>query len=405
MTIIKSSEQGAVDDPSASVQPPARPVSPDAISAPLARLDLDDSVPIAAELNDLEGTLVKALDAELETMVDDPRAGGAGVSPIAGKNGASKNGAGKDVDNATSHRALELQRKKAAANAMRQQLQDGADLLSDLLGKNEALISYLSKSEQELAHLEAVERRSKSTRSLAEDLLREHKSLGARYKEQNKRVEVLEAVKTRNRASIEKSKTEIDRLRQQLDGMRHDCETKDVVIAALDDNKAQLTELSQGLQDDNRNQAAKLDAHMARIGELEGQLSQRQIELTSETQAKEVLLADKEKARGELDELTVRFQSVSDANADLKAQLDEKTFEMESRSKAYEEAVCIKDARIKELEFDLIALKKTMMAGDRAAIEPPQGPGLQEAASELLAKSARGVAAKPKAKAPKSKAA
>lgn len=400
MTIIKSSEQGAVDDPSASVQPPARPVSPDAISAPLARLDLDDSVPIAAELNDLEGTLVKALDAELETMVDDPRAGGAGVSPIAGKNGA-----GKDVDNPTSHRALELQRKKAAANAMRQQLQDGADLLSDLLGKNEALISYLSKSEQELAHLEAVERRSKSTRSLAEDLLREHKSLGARYKEQNKRVEVLEAVKTRNRASIEKSKTEIDRLRQQLDGMRHDCETKDVVIAALDDNKAQLTELSQGLQDENRNQAAKLDAHTARIGELEGQLSQRQIELTSETQAKEVLLADKEKARGELDELTVRFQSVSDANADLKAQLDEKTFEMESRSKAHEEAVCIKDARIKELEFDLIALKKTMMAGDRAAIEPPQGPGLQEAASELLAKSARGVAVKPKAKAPKSKAA
>lgn len=332
-------------------------------------------------LRDLERTLAHALDAELGSKGEGggsakpseqasgpaPKAMPSTAAPNKGPAAPAPEGAASSKrtdapvpapEKVASGRALELQRKKAAASEMRDKLKQGADLLGSLLGANDAFISYLAKTEQELAQLERTERHAKETQALTEDMLREQKKLTAKYKEQVKQIELLEATKSRYRTAIENARGEIDRLKQLVKELRHDGETKSVSITILEDAKSQLTEANQGLQSDNRKKSEALKAQSQRIEELESEMASLKISLGEAGRARDSLRAEKDKALVELNDMTVRFEGVSAKHADLKALLEEKTFEMDAKSKAHEEAICSRDARIKELEAELIAAKK-----------------------------------------------
>lgn len=397
MTLTNSSDQKKVGESTASsrkadkTQPSRVPVQarePNKSQAPTSKIRDDSTIPTESGLKDLERKLANALDADLKTMRDD-----SGTTPkpssangAAGANAVAPAQSKAPTDKTVSGRTLELQRKKSAANEMRAKLKQGADLLNSLLGTNDAFIAYLAKTEQELAHLERAEGRSVETQALAEEMLREQKKLTAKYKEQVKQIELLEATKVRYRTAIESARSEIDRLKQQAEVLRHETESKTVSITVLEDGKAQLSDANQALQLESRKNRDSLKAQALRIEELEARISTLQVKFDEETQSKDQFIAERDKAVVDLNDLTIRFEGVSAERAELKAQLDEKVFEIESKRKAHEDAISSRDARIKDLEVELIAVKKAKVKEEGKDTDPLLKLGLAGLSSAAAAK-------------------
>ena len=337
------------------------------------RVEVTDDIPIAAEPHGLEDSLADAMQQELGPMPEfgpkpKPEPKKRDVEP------AKPFGDLPPIETVkqSSPRTLELQRKRSAAEKMRRKLQDGSELLTDLMRSSDALVSYLATAEQQFTHLEAVEEQSTRTQAKADELLIKYKKLTDRSKEQQKQIEILELTKARNRKAIDTAKTEIERLKQTVKVMQHDSSTKEMAVVKLEDEITKLRDVHEVVQAENDERGKKLDARDMRIDDLTREVSAQKAELLQTRETTKVLGKEKEQATIGFNDMVVRYKNLNDKLADLKSQLDEKIYELESKAKAFEESNSIKDARIHELETELIEAKRQLINSD-SSVDPYRG--------------------------------
>ncbi len=336
-----------------------------AMASPDKRHDISDSIRARAEDKFLEDKLAEDLGVGLRDEAsdgDDFTPSTAMVSTAPAEN--------FDADDSTvfstyrTPRILELRRKQQTVRETGAAIESKLGLLSDIAANTDNVFAYLSKLEAEIVELEQVEMQHTQLKNMSLKLAKQSLEMKVELANQQKEIEMLQAMKVRTRALIRRAKEEIIRVREENKMRVFEISSRDMMINNLKDAKAELREKNDQLEGKIVEYDDRLDSMVAKLSSTEQKLSEASKRNADDEKRIALLSDERDRYAAELKELQHNLANLNDKHSEVSAAFEEKTHEIQTRRQEYEEKLKQKDTRILKLESTIGVLNNQVLIGE-----------------------------------------
>lgn len=263
--------------------------------------------------------------------------------------------------NTESERALCLRRKQQTLSEMTSHIRKSSELLSAVAKQSDQLAAYFTKSEVDLSHFELIEARSARAQQLIVAISARHKEMKLALVGQREQIDLLQALKNKNRDTIERALGEINRLNADVTNLQSDNKQQNFDIGKLTDDKNALIEKVDQLTALDSENKALLAETRQNLAAFQLQAKEQERLIAGQTGMIHSLTEERDSGLVEIKDLQTAQKNLLKKLTDAQVRIDEINHGSEIATKDFEQKLRHRDSRVLKLETENEVLNRQLI--------------------------------------------